>query len=144
MGSRRIIERLFQERTPKPTFVRLVGLLGMFLGIVISGYDFEGSLPSLIIGVVIGYYIAEHGALFLYRRRPKQLAISDRLGVWAVRILCLVCGLGSIVIGSGLLAQLVSMRKYPHKPLDEMAWYALSGRLYRLLPQTDIQPPRSE
>jgi hypothetical protein len=190
-------------------FARLIGLLGGFAGIIISSQWFNGSLLSLVISVLLGYQAGERLALFLHARRPELFSISDRTGVWAVRIVCFIAGLGGLAVGAqllipihspwefdrlsgagffvvsglflvtlafgklaserprltttllgpfgvcllvvsvlafihrqrffflgigllvpgGVFALLGSMRKHPQRPMDEMVWYALAGRL---------------
>ncbi|MGC1343056.1 MAG: hypothetical protein WA854_12060, partial [Candidatus Binataceae bacterium] len=74
------------NRPEKPAVARVAGFLGMIAGIIISAYGFNGSIISLIIGVVLGYQIGERLALLLSRRMQIPLSISDQLGVWIVRI----------------------------------------------------------
>lgn len=96
------------NRPEKPAVARVAGFLGMIAGIIISAYGFNGSIISLIIGVVLGYQIGERLALLLSRRMQIPLSISDKLGVWIVRIFFLASGLGGIAVGAQLLAPIRS------------------------------------
>lgn len=103
-----LIRRAVEDRAPKPAFVRIASLLGGFVGILISGYGFEGSLLSLAIGTVAGFYIGKFVAIGLLRLAPERVTITDEIGIWAVRVVSFLCGVGCIAMGIQLFVPIRS------------------------------------
>lgn len=126
-----LIRRAVEDRAPKPAFVRNASLLGGFTGILISGYGFEGSLLSLAIGTVAGFYIGELLALALLRLVPERVTITDEIGIWAVRVVSLLGGAGGIAMGTQFLLPIRSPWEFDR--ISGAGFFLLGGLLLMMI-----------